>query len=274
MKGIILAAGYAKRLYPLTRNFPKPLLDVDGKPIIDHVLASMESIGVNDVYVVTNARFEERFKAWAKDKNVTLLSDGSTSEGDKLGAIGDISYAISKIGIDDDILVIGGDSILTFAIDGAFKKFRESNENLILAYDLKSSEAAKSFGVIEMDGSGKVLSFEEKPENPRSTLCSTCAYFYPRKTLPLIKQYLEEGNNPDTPGSFVQYLLAKKIPVLCMSFDKPWFDIGTVEKLEGAREHFSKARRFLNDIAKKDAASKKQAAARQAGGKRQGRPHF
>jgi glucose-1-phosphate thymidylyltransferase len=272
MKGIILAAGYAKRLRPLTENFPKPLLDVDGKPIIDHVLESMESIGINDVYVITNARFEERFRAWAKGKNVTLLSDGSTSEGDKLGAIGDIDYAINKIGIDDDVLVIGGDSILTFSIGGAYRRFIESNENLILAYDLKSAEAAKSFGVIEMDNSGRVLSFEEKPKAPKSTLCSTCAYFYPRKTLPLIRRYLDEGNNPDTPGSFVQYLLAKKIPVLCMSFDKPWFDIGTVAKLAEAREHFSKARRFLNDIARKGAAERQ--AAGQAGGKRQGRPHF
>jgi len=258
MKGMILAAGYAKRLYPITKKFPKPLLEVDGKPIIDYVLESMKSIGIKNVYVITNARFEEKFRMWARGKNVTLFSDGSISEKNKLGAIGDIDYVLNKIGIEDDILVIGGDSILAFPIDKAFKRFMETKENLILAYDLKNADAAKNFGVIEIDSSGRVISFEEKPERPKSTLCSTCAYFYPKKTLPVIKRYLEEGNNPDTPGSFVQYLLAKNIPVLCMSFDKPWFDIGTVTKLEEAREYFSKTRRFLNDIAKIGGTSRNQ----------------
>jgi glucose-1-phosphate thymidylyltransferase len=250
MKVIILAAGYATRLYPLTLTQPKPLLPVAGKPMVEYVLDNLAPIGeIDRVYVVTNAKFAGHFQKWAdhyratKSKmNFTIVNDGSTDDTNKLGAIGDINYVIDKEKVDDDIIIVAGDNLFSDKL-GDFGKFiREKNAPVLALYDVGNLEEIKKYNSISVDGQGKITFFEEKPKNPQSTLTGIALYFYPRATIPLIKQYIVEGNNPDQPGRLVQWLYPRtgvytwRVPGL-------WYDIGSKETLEEANKIFAKFNR-------------------------------
>lgn len=241
MKAIILAAGYAVRLFPLTENFPKPLLDINKKPIIDYIMEKIEEIGITEVYVVTNSRFYEHFKEWQgnyKGKSeVTIINDNTTSNDDRLGAIGDINFTLEKENIDDDILVIGGDNLFKFPLKKAYELFRKNQDSTIIGYDVKDLDLAKRYGVIEVSDDNKVLSFEEKPEKPKSTYCAICVYFYPKKTLKLLDKYIEEGNNKDAPGRFAAWLVENDA-VYAVNHEEKWFDIGGFESLKEAKEEY------------------------------------
>lgn len=244
MKAIILAAGYAVRLYPLTKSRAKPLLLINGRPIIDYLVDKILELGIMNIYVVTNNKFYPSFKQWA-DKhsldnnlvNIKVINDGTISNDDRKGAIGDINLVIEQEKLNDDLLIIGGDSLVKFSLKKAYDLFKKTKENVIAGYDLRSVELAKNFGVFEIDRTGKVLSFEEKPQRPKSTLCSTCLYFYPLKTIKLISKYLIEGNNPDAPGCFVSWLVKNDI-IYGVRYTEPWFDIGSFEMLKQAKESF------------------------------------
>ena len=247
MKVIILAAGYATRLYPLTLTQPKPLLPVAGKPMVEHVLDNLAAIeGIDRVYVVTNAKFAGQFQTWSdnyratKSKlNFTIVNDGSTDDSNKLGAIGDINFVLSSQGVDDDIIVVAGDNLFNQPL-GDFGKFcREKNQPALAVYDVGNLEEIKKYNSISTDANGRITFFEEKPANPTSTLTGIALYFYPKATLPLIKQYVADGNNPDQPGRLVQWLYPRQA-VYTWKVPGLWFDIGSKETLVEANQIFAK----------------------------------
>ena len=245
MKILILAAGYATRLYPLTLTKPKPLLDVAGRPMIEHVLDNIAPIpGIDRVYVVTNDKFAAPFQQWAdgyratKSKlNFTIINDGSTDDTNKLGAIGDLNLVLEREQVDDDLIVVAGDNLFSESIE-AFGKFcREKNAPVLGVYDVGDLEAIKKYNAITIAGDGRITFFEEKPKEPQSTLTGIALYFYPRATLPLIRQYVAEGNNPDQPGRLVQWLYPRT-PFYTWRVPGLWFDIGSKETLAEANEIF------------------------------------
>ena len=247
MKVLILAAGYATRLYPLTLTRPKPLLPVAGKPMIDYVLDNLAPIGgIGRVYVVTNAKFAGHFQKWAdsyraaKSKlDFTIVNDGSTDDSNKLGAIGDLHLVITREKVDDDIVVVAGDNLFSESL-GAFGEFcRRKNAPVLGVYDVGSLEQATKYGVVDLDGEGRILRFEEKPKQPASTLIGIALYYYPRNVAPLIRQYVAEGNNPDQPGRLVQWLYPR-LPVYTWTVPGIWFDIGSKETLDEANRIFAK----------------------------------
>ena len=247
MKVIILAAGYATRLYPLTLTQPKPLLPVAGKPMVEYVLDNLAPIGgIDRVIVVTNAKFAGHFQKWAdnyratKSKlDFTIVNDGSTDDSNKLGAIGDINYVIKQENVDDDIIIVAGDNLFSDKLADFGKFIREKNAPVLAVYDVGNLEEIKKYNSISIDGQGKITFFEEKPKDPKSTLTGIALYFYPRATLALIKQYIAEGNNPDQPGRLVQWLYPRT-PVYTWRVPGLWYDIGSKETLEEANEIFAK----------------------------------
>ena len=246
MKLIILGAGYATRLYPLTLNQPKPLLTVAGKPMIEHVLDNLTSIqDIDHIYVVTNARFTDHFQHWADDYRgvragppITIINDLSTDDSNKLGAIGDIDLVLTAAGIEDNVIVIAGDNLFSDNLAEFAESCRLKDAPVLGVYDVGSLEDIKKYNAIEIDDSGRITYFEEKPAQPKSTLTGIALYYYPTSTLPLIRQYLAEGNNPDQPGRLVQWLYPR-IPFYVWRVPGIWYDVGSKETLEEANRIFS-----------------------------------
>ena len=248
MKIIILAAGYATRLYPLTLNQPKPLLPVAGKPMIEHVLDNLAPIdGIDRVYVVTNAKFAGHFQKWAEayrasksNLQFTIVNDGTTNDADKLGAIGDIHYVLNTQNVDDDLMIVAGDNLFGEKLGGFGKFCREKNAPVLALYDVGDLEQIKKYSSISVAADSRITAFEEKPKHPTSTLAGIALYFYPKSTIPLIKQYVAEGNNPDQPGRLVQWLYPRT-PVYTWRVPGLWFDIGSKETLQEANIIFGKS---------------------------------
>jgi glucose-1-phosphate thymidylyltransferase len=245
MKVIILAAGYATRLYPLTLTRPKPLLPVAGRPMINHVMDNLAPIaGIDRVYVVTNAKFAYQFQQWADDYptarlHFTIVNDGSTDDTNKLGAIGDIHYVLQTQKVEDDILVVAGDNLFNQPL-GDFGTFcRQKQAPVVAVYDVGSLEDIKKYNAITLNGDGRITFFEEKPEHPHSTLTGIALYYYPRHVLPQIRQYIAEGNNPDQPGRLVQWLYPRT-PFYTWQVPGLWYDIGSKETLEEADRIFAR----------------------------------
>ncbi len=247
MKALILAAGYATRLYPLTLTQPKPLLSVAGKPMIEFVLDNLVPIeGIDRFYVVTNSKFASQFQRWAdhyratKSKvEFTIIDDGSTDDSNKLGAIGDLNLVLEREKIDDDLIVVAGDNLFSQKLP-AFGTFcREKNAPVLAVYDVGSLEQIKKYNSITINAAGQITFFEEKPAKPISTLTGIALYYYPRASLPLIKQYVSEGNNPDQPGRLVQWLYTRT-PVYTWTVPGIWYDIGSKETLEEANRIFAR----------------------------------
>ena len=246
MKVLILAAGYATRLYPLTLTQPKALLPVAGKPMIEYVIDNIAPIGVDCVYVVTNAKFAGHFQKWADDYRAKkakidfkIVNDGSTDDSNKLGAIGDINLVLEKENIADDLIVVAGDNLFSESVEAFGKYCREKKAPVLAVYDVGSLEQIKKYNSISIDAAGKITYFEEKPKVPTSTLTGIALYYYPKETLPLIKQYVKEGNNPDQPGRLVQWLYTRT-PVYTWTVPGIWYDIGSKETLEEANRIFSR----------------------------------
>jgi glucose-1-phosphate thymidylyltransferase len=248
MNILILAAGYATRLYPLTLNRAKPLLDVAGKPMMEWVIDHLAPIpGISKVFVVTNHKFAADFQAWADAYNqkhaklpFQIVNDGSTSDADKLGAIGDLNYVIQKHGIEnEDLLVVAGDNLFSQSLEGFGAHARAMNAPVLGLYDVKSLEQAKKYGVVAIDGKGVITQFVEKPADPPSTLIGIALYYYPKHVVPMVRQYLAEGNNPDQPGRLIQWLYPRT-PVHTWNVPGTWFDVGSKETLEEANRIFAK----------------------------------
>ena len=246
MKLIILGAGYATRLYPLTLDRPKPLLAVAGKPMIEHVLDNLATVGdIDHVYVVTNAKFAGHFQQWADryraDRgraDFTIVNDHSTDDSNKLGAIGDLHLVLTGEHIDDDIIVVAGDNLFSHSLEEFGEFCRERNVPVMAVYDVGDLEEIKKYNAIEVEADGRITFFEEKPARPKSTLTGIALYYYPKSALPLIRQYVEEGNNPDQPGRLVQWMYART-PFYTWRVPGIWYDVGSKETLEEANRIFS-----------------------------------
>lgn len=246
MKLILLAAGYATRLYPLTLNTPKPLLPVAGQPMIDRVLDSLAPIGrIDRIFVVTNAKFTPHFQRWSEGAHgclspISIVNDGTTDDTNKRGAIGDIHFVLTSQAVDDDIVVVAGDNLFSETLGEFGDFFRQKQTPVVGVYDVGNLEEVKKYNSLSLDAEGRVTAFEEKPPRPTSALTAIALYYYPRSSLPLIRQYIAEGNNPDQPGRLVQWLYPRvsfhtwRVPGI-------WYDIGSKETLEEANRAFAPA---------------------------------
>jgi glucose-1-phosphate thymidylyltransferase len=247
VKLIVLGAGYATRLYPLTLNQPKPLLAVAGKLMIEHVLDNLKPItDIDHIYIVTNAKFAEHFQRWADGYRVqhegapiTIVNDLTTDESNKLGAIGDMNLVLTQAQIDDDIVVVAGDNLFSDSLE-AFGEFSRAHDAPVLGvYDVGNLDEIKKYNAIEIDDDDRITFFEEKPAHPKSTLTGIALYYYPKSSLPLIRKYLEEGNNADQPGRLVQWLYSK-IPFYVWRVPGIWYDVGSKETLAEANRIFAR----------------------------------
>lgn len=247
MKLIILAAGYATRLYPLTLNQPKPLLPVAGKPMLEHVLDNIATVrSIDHAYVVTNAKFAGHFEKWAASYSrpnlnfgFTIVNDQSTDDSNKLGAIGDMHLVMTTQQIDDDIIVVGGDNLFSNDLADFGAYCEQMRAPVTAVYDVGDLEEIKKYNSIEIDENNRITYFEEKPKVPKSTLTGIALYYYPKSVLPLIHQYISEGNNPDQPGRLVQWLYTR-VPFYVWKVPGLWYDIGSIETLEEANKVFGK----------------------------------
>ena len=240
MKTIILAAGYATRLWPLTLNVPKPLLPVGKKLMIEHIFAGLEDIkDVKDVYVVTNTKFVKNFKDWKKNyyssKRISVIDDGMKTPEDRRGSIGDIIFSISKKKIDTDILVIAGDNIFDFNLVDFIKSAKEKSPSATIGlFDIGDVKFAKEYGIVALDKSRKITSFKEKPKHPKSTLAAMCLYYFPKQKIRHLKKYKADGNPLDLAGSFIKWLSDKE-SVYGYTFIGTWLDIGDKKSLKRAQ---------------------------------------
>ena len=242
MKAVILAGGFAKRMWPLTENQAKALLPVADKPIINHILEKLEEADdVNDIYISTNEKFESDFQQWIDSvqtsKNLKLVVECHDCEERKLGAIGGLKYLIYKEKINDDLLVIAGDNLFEFDLKSFVGCCNGCRDPVVAFYDMGDLEKVKKFGVASLDVNNYVQHFEEKPEEPKSTLISTCIYLIPKEDLKLIDVYLQGENNPDAPGFFIQWLKDQK-QIRGFVFTDRWFDIGSFELYDEAIKEF------------------------------------
>jgi len=247
MNVLILAAGYATRLYPLTLKKAKPLLAVGGKPIIEWVVDNLAGVpDLGTIYVVTNDKFAADFQAWSEryrsqqpEFKFQIINDGSTSDEDKLGAIGDISLVVSRENLtQSSLLIVAGDNLLTESLAN-FVECARGTDATVAVYDVGDAEAIKQYGNISVDGDGIITRFEEKPKNPQGTLAAVAVYYYSPAALSLLTTYLAAGNNPDQPGRFVQWLYTRK-PVKTFQIKGKWLDIGSKETLENADKILAK----------------------------------
>lgn len=246
MHVVILAAGYATRLYPLTMTRPKGLLEVAGTPMIEWVLRSLRAIpDIGRLVVVTNDKFAASFEEWAVDYRVrypgaalAVLNDGSTTEENRLGAIGDLSLAITRGTIDDDIIVVASDNLFSESL-GAFGHYcRRQNAPVVAVFDVGNLEEITKYNAITVDESARITFFEEKPSRPQSTKTAIALYYYPRHVIPLIRQYVTEGHNADQPGRLVQWLY-RRVPFYTWELPGLWFDVGSMETLDEANRVFA-----------------------------------
>jgi glucose-1-phosphate thymidylyltransferase len=242
VKVVILAAGYATRLYPLTLDRPKALLPVAGRPLIELLLERLAEVeGLDEIFLVSNSKFVDAFRAWAGEwggGDVRIIDDGTKNEDTRLGAIGDLELAIREGAIDDDLIVLAGDNLFSGSL-APFAEFgREKGTPALGVYDVGDLEAIRSYNAIELDSDDRVVFFEEKPERPRSTLTGIALYYYPRESLGLVREYLDGGNNPDQPGRLIEWLYPRR-PVYAWRVPGRWYDIGSKETLAEADRAFS-----------------------------------
>ena len=244
MKTLILAAGYGTRLYHLTKDTPKPLLPIQGKPLIDYLLEKVQKLSdLKVVMVITNKKFFSHFQNWTKQHQnlkfeIRILNDGTDSNETRLGSMGDIDFALRKEAVDDDLLVIGGDNLFNQGLDEFVQTAKKKSPRVTIGlFDLKNTEAAKIFGVVSLDGKNRVVSFEEKPQNPKSSLIGMCLYYFPKDSLGLIRDYLNDSKRFDTTGEYIQWLF-KREDVYAVTFQGKWYDIGSLEAYDDAQKNF------------------------------------
>ena len=240
MKCLILAAGYATRLYPLTENFPKPLLEVQGKTILDWLIEDIDTLGLIDEYVViSNHKFAHHFDAWAKTKKqkVTVVDDGTDTNETRLGAVRDVQFAIDALGLDDEMLVIAGDNLLDFSLTRFVTYAKEKNASCNMRYYEPSEERLHKCGVVQIDETDRILHMEEKPAEPRSHWCCPPFYVYTREDAKLVKRGIELGCGVDAPGSYMAWL-STQTPVYAMEMPGRRYDIGNLESYQKVQEEY------------------------------------
>lgn len=247
MKCIILAAGYATRLYPLTENFPKPLLEVGGKPILDWLIDDMSKTNLIDEYiVVSNHKFASIFEDWASNKTqlstinykLSVIDDGTSSNETRLGAVKDIQFAIEQLNLDDDLLVMAGDNLLDFSLSGFINFAQQKQATCVMRYYESNEARLHKTGVAEINEEGLILSMEEKPAEPKSHWCIPAFYYYTREDARLIKKGIEAGCGIDAPGSFIAWLCGQT-RVFAWEMPGRRYDIGNLESYEAVKQSWS-----------------------------------
>ena len=240
MKCLILAAGYATRLYPLTENFPKPLLMVGEKTILDWLVDDIDSAGLVDEYIViSNHKFSLHFEDWAKKKSqkITVVDDGTVSNETRLGAVKDIQFAIEKLSLNDDMLVIAGDNVLDFSLTQFVKYAKDKKSSSVMRYYEAEKHKLSKSGVLETDGDDKILSMEEKPAEPKSNWCCPPFYYYTSDDAKLIAEAIADGCGVDAPGSFIAWL-CQKTNVYAMKMPGKRYDIGNLQSYEDVKKNY------------------------------------
>lgn len=246
MKALILAAGYATRLYPLTKEYPKPLLTVARRPLIDYILDKLNGVPeIDEIIVVTNSKFFRKFKKWSKtavsSKRLSIIDDLTKSQNDRRGAIGDIYFAVTKKRLKDNLVVVGGDNLFDSNL-GEFLSFAKSKHPhpVIGAYDIKIKSRAAKYGVISLDAKKIIIDFKEKPLRPSSSLVAMCLYYFPRTKLGLVKEYLRsKSNKNDATGFYIDWL-RRRDKVYAFIFGGRWYDIGQYKFYQEANKQFLK----------------------------------
>ena len=240
MRCLFLAAGYATRLYPLTEKFPKPLLDVAGRSILDRLIDDLDGTGRIDGYVVvTNHKFAGHFRDWAAGYGgrLQVVDDGTSSNETRLGAVRDIRFALEAAGAEDDWLVLAGDNLLSFSLASFLDYAREKGTSCVMRYYEPSEVQLRRSGVLEVDADGRILSMEEKPAVPKAHWCCPPFYFYRQEDLARLDEALEAGCGVDAPGSLVAWL-SSVTPVHAMEMPGPRYDIGTLESYHAVCARF------------------------------------
>ncbi len=240
MKCLILAAGYATRLYPLTENFPKPLLEVKGKAILDWLVDDIDKCSVIDGYiVVSNHKFASFFEDWSKTKrqSITVVDDGTNSNETRLGAVRDIQFAIDMLGLDDDMLVIAGDNLLDFSLQEFIKYASKKKTSCIMRYYESDLQKLKKCGVVSIDKNDRITKMEEKPSEPSSNWCCPPFYYYTKADTRLIEKGILSGCGTDAPGSFIAWL-SKQTDVHAMEMPGKRYDIGNLESYNNVKKEF------------------------------------
>ncbi len=241
MKVLILAAGYATRLYPLTLDTPKPLLKLRNKPIIDYILDRLNGLeDIDKIFIICNDKFYKQFDNWLTPKiqngtnKIRLINDGGFSPEDKIGAIGDINLAINQEQIDDDLLIIAGDNLFDFDLWQflEFSRQRKPYHSICLYLGNNHLDLSR-FGIVQLSANSVIANFEEKPDKPKSNLIATCIYFLPKEKLYLLREYISHGNHNDNPGSYIRWL-TQYDRVYGQIFDGIWFDLGDFDSISDA----------------------------------------
>jgi glucose-1-phosphate thymidylyltransferase len=235
MKALILAAGYATRLYPYTKNFPKPLLEVNQKPIIEYLIAKLDELtGLSEILVVTNGRFCPYFEKWKKTlktrKKIRIINDLTQSPKERLGAIGDMNFVFGKTGFKDDYLVIGGDNFFQEPLSKFVQEAKKSTRAVTIGVcDIKKISEARNYGVVKLDKGRRIVEFWEKPARPKSSLVAMCLYYFPASQVGFIREYLSDpANHSDAAGAYIGWLTHNKI-VKAVVFKNSWVDIGSIQ---------------------------------------------
>ncbi len=240
MKCLILAAGYATRLYPLTENFPKPLLKVGEKTILDWLVDDIDTAGLVDEYVViSNHKYAPHFTAWAAEKpqKITVVDDGTDTNETRLGAVKDIQFAIDALGLDDEMLVIAGDNVLDFSLTKFIAYAKGKGTSCVMRYHEPSGAKLRKCGVALVDADDRILSLEEKPEAPKSHWATPPFYFYTRADAHLVRKGIEQGCGTDAPGSYIAWLCTQ-VPVHSMEMPGSRYDIGNLQSYEQVQQDY------------------------------------
>lgn len=244
MKAIILAAGYATRLYPLTIDTPKQLIQIGNKLMIEHIINKLEEIKeLKEIYIVTNAKFYSKFIEWKQNYNcskpIIIHNDGTTSNEDRLGAVGDINFVIKAEKIKDDLFIIAGDNLFELNLNEIVHEFKKHGKSIVAARDLgDKSKLAKRFGVIVNDSKNNIIDFEEKPALPKTSLASTMIYLLNKESVNIISKIYDSGKMFDNGGDLIHELV-NSIGVKCFIFNSAWYDIGSHEQLEEVHNLYS-----------------------------------
>jgi glucose-1-phosphate thymidylyltransferase len=244
MKVLILAAGYGTRLAAIAKDTPKPLLPINGKPMINFIIDEISQIsGISEYVVVTNNKFFGHFQKWqaqqgALASKIRIINDGTNSNDDRLGSVGDMNFVWEREKTADDWLVVGGDNLFDFDLSAYMKLARAKSPAVTVGiYDIKDIAEGPKFGIVLLDKNGKIVSFEEKPTQPKSTLVVMCFYHFPKETVGFIRQYLKESSSADAAGGYIKWLSENK-EVYGFQFEGTWYDIGSVESYYDAQKRF------------------------------------
>lgn len=236
IKAIVLAGGYAKRLWPLTKDVSKPLLEVGGKPVINYVIEQLEGADeIEQIYVSTNKKFDRQFMEWLEKygfRKTKIVIENTNHEEEKLGAVGGLNFTIKNENIDGECLIVAGDNLFDFRIEDLISEYRKRKSPVLAVFDIQDKEKAKLYGNVEVGNDMQITRFIEKPPEPKSTLIATCCFMIPSASL--IKEYIESGGNRDSPGFFNQWLY-KQTPYYAYAFRGKWYDIGDFDSLEKAK---------------------------------------